>query len=89
MAQAVLKAYMVGDWVTLIEEIKGQENFDLLLRAVTDLLAQKVTVPNPDPRHQHLWEVLRPLFGAGTLTLARVTSAFLQAEHRAVKGSAS
>jgi hypothetical protein len=81
-AVAALKAYMDGDWVTLTEEVKDQDDLDLLLRAVVDLLAPKLVDPSPDPRYVALWDVLRPLFGSGTLTPARVVSAFLLADQR-------
>lgn len=79
---SILKAYLDGDWATLTEEVKDHENLDLLLRAVVDLLAPKLVEPVPDPRHVALWDVLRPLFGAGNLTPARVVSAFLLADLR-------
>lgn len=82
MAMAVVKAYLDADWVTLTEELKGQESFDLLLRAIADLLAPKMAVVAPNPRHLHLWEALRGLFGTSNLTMARVVSAFLQADYR-------
>jgi hypothetical protein len=75
---------MDGDWVTLIEEVRDQENADLLLRAVVDILALKVVAPDPHPRHLMLWNCLRPLFGVGTLTPARMVSAFLLADHLVV-----
>jgi hypothetical protein len=80
MAAAVLKSYLEGDWVTLIEEIKGQEDLNLMLRALVDILARKLALPEPSPRYLVLWEVLRSLFGVGTLTPARVVSAFLNAD---------
>jgi hypothetical protein len=80
MALAVMKAYKEGDWVTLIEEVKEQEDLNLFLRAVVDLLVPVVTGASPDPRQMALWGILRPLFGVGTLTPARVVAAFLQAD---------
>ena len=80
MALTLLKGYLEGDWVTLIEEVKDHENLDLLLRATVDLLVPKLSVPSPNPRHVQLWETLRPLFGTANLTTARVVSAFLLAD---------
>lgn len=80
MADTVLKAFLDGDCVTLIEEVKEQEDVDLLLRAVVDRVAVKLLGKNPDPRYAALWDVLRPLFGSGTLTPARVVSAFLMVD---------
>ena len=82
-AQAVLKAYMEGNWVTLVDELKGEnQNLDLLLRSVVDALASGMSVSTPDSRHSHLWDTLRDLFGPAPITPARVVNSFLQAEHR-------
>lgn len=83
MAASLLKAYLDGDWVTLIEDVREQENFDLLLRALIDILAVKLVAPDSHPRYLALWDCLRSLFRAGTLTPARVVSVFLLADHRA------
>lgn len=83
-AQLVLRSYMEGDWVTLVDELKGEnQNLDLLLRSVVEAVTPKMSVPNPDPRHTHLWDTLRELFGPFPLTPARVMNGFLQANLRA------
>ena len=84
MATVVLKAYMAGDWVTLIEELKEQDSPEPLLRSLVDSLAPKLSLASPDPLHTSLWDNLRPLFGGSTLTPARVVSAFLKARDIAV-----
>lgn len=79
-AASVLKSYMDGDWVTLIESVREEESPDLLLRAVVDILAVKMSAPDPHPRCLVLWDCLRPLFGVSTMTPARMVSAFLLAD---------
>lgn len=84
VSRSVLRAYMNGDWVTLVEELKGEgQDLDLLLRSVVDDVAPRLATTPPDPMYSHLWETLRGLFGPAPLTPARVVSAFLQAGHRA------
>jgi len=83
VAESLVGAYREGDWVTVIETVKESEGSDLLIRAVVDLLAPKLAVTDPDPRHVSLWECLRPLFNGAPLTPARLVAAFLQADHRA------
>ena len=82
-ARSVLKSYMAGDWVTLIEALKEHQDLPILLRAVVEELTPGMVTLNPDPRHTTLWEVLRDLFGPAPLTSARVVGGFLQADHRA------
>jgi len=83
-SQLVLKSYIEGDWVTLVEELKGEnQNMDILLRSLVDRVAVGVSVPTPDPKYTHLWDTLRDLFGPAPITPARVVSSFLQADHRA------
>ncbi len=83
-AQVVLKSYLEGDWVSLVEELKGEnQNLDLLLRSVVERVAPGMSVPTPDPKYTHLWDNLRELFGPAPLTPARVVSSFLLADHRA------
>ncbi len=83
-ARTLLRAYEGGDWVTVIEEVKGYDDTTALMRAVADLLPPKMMAPVPDPRHTHLWEAVRDLFDGAPLTPAKVVSAFLLADHRAV-----
>lgn len=83
-ARLVLSAYMAADWVSLVEEFRG-ENLDLdtLLRSVVEQVALHLSDPSPNPRYAHLWDTLRGLFGPAPLTQARVVSGFLQADHLA------
>ena len=82
--QSLLRAYLTGDWVSLVEELKGEgQDLDLLLRSVVDGLASEMGVSHPDPKYTHLWETLRDLFGPSPLTPARVVHAFLLADQRA------
>lgn len=85
VANDLLRAYYEGDWVTVIETVKESEGVDLLLRAVVDALAPKLSVTVPDPRYVSLWECLRPMFDGSPLTPARLVATFLQADHRAVR----
>lgn len=83
-AQSVLKFYLDGDWVSLVEELRGENvNLDLLLRSVVREMAPRMVATTPDPRHVHLWDTVRDLFSPAPLTPARVVSSFLLAEHRA------
>ena len=83
-AQTVLRSYLEGDWVTLVDELKGEnQNLDILLRWVVDAVAPGMSVATPDPKYTHLWDTLRGLFGPAPLTPARVVSSFLLADHRA------
>lgn len=83
-SQLVLRAYLEGDWVSLVDELKGEnQNLDLLLRSVVDAVAPGMSVATPDPRYTHLWDTLRDLFGPAPLTPARVMSSFLLADQRA------
>jgi hypothetical protein len=83
VAESLLAAYHEGDWVTVVEMLKEAESSDLLLRAVVDALAPKLSRPDPDVKHTSLWESLRPLFSGSPLTPARMVAAFLVADHRA------
>lgn len=89
-AGSVLKSYLEGDWVTLIEEVKSLEDLDGLLRATVEHLAPKVITPSGDPRYVSLWESLRDLSSKSTtLTAARVVAAFLLADERSLGGISS
>ena len=81
-AKGLLDAYLAGDWPTLIEGVKDQEDLDLLLRAVVD----RIGVNKLDLKLLTLWSELRGLFGASPLTVARVLSAFMKA-HSQTGGS--
>jgi len=80
IARMVLKAYLEGDWVSLIEEVKDIKEQDMLLRALVDVLQPKLESSTDPTPYLALWGHLRPLFSGGTLTQARILSAFLEAK---------